>query len=164
MENLKTYTIEIDLLKNEVLKYIKYKEVSFQNIISKIDQSYENLPKEYQKRYEVFFNEIVSMLENDREDELLRDDFRYCLKRTSYSYYISSILSKRDFVNHTELADSLSIKKNHLTNIMKIIQTFKLVHSKKIGKSKYYYITPKGRNFLSYIENSETSKFLLKNV
>ncbi len=162
MTSNNVYVKKIDFLKEKVLNYIKFKNVSFERMINSIDDTFEQLDTKAQEKYEVFFNELTSLIEKDKEEEYQLNDFRECFNKTIYSYFVSTILLSSEYINHMDLATKLNISKTQLSNVMKIIISFKLVESCKIGKKKYYYITPKGREFNQFVNNDKKYVLILK--
>lgn len=162
MTSNNVYVKKLDFLKQNVLNYIKFKDVSFERMINSIDDTFEQLDTKAQEKYEVFFNELTSLIEKDKEEEYKLSDFRECFNKTIYSYFVSSILVNREYINHMELATKLNISKTQLSNVMKIIISFKLVESSKIGKNKFYYITPKGKEFNKFVNTDKKYVLILK--
>ena len=141
-------------LLEDVFLYTKDSNIPLENIVKKIDESYLALDEKSKEYYKGFFDLITSLVETKVKDQNKTTLFDECFKKTKYSYTITSILNQEDHLNHSELAEKLNIKNNQLSNIIKIVSSYKLVTSQKIGRNKYYFIMVLGEEFYNYLKDN----------
>ncbi|XMB72253.1 hypothetical protein RJI07_09125 [Mycoplasmatota bacterium WC30] len=147
-----TQNIVLLNLLEDVFLHVKDGNIPLEIILNKIDDCYlslDNISKEY---YKGFFDIVVSMVESNIKDLNKTKLYDECFKKTKYSFTITSILNQEDHLNHSDLAERLRMKKNQLSNIIKIVSAYKLVTSQKIGRKKYYFITSSGEGFNDYLK------------
>jgi predicted transcriptional regulator len=117
---------------------------------NKINDCYLTLDVNERKYYMGFFDIIVTLLEKNEGKINKEKLFIECYLKTSYSFLITSVLCNEDYLNHSDLSKKLNIKKNQLSNIIKVVSVYKLVTTQKVGREKFYFINELGEEFNEY--------------
>ena len=80
------------------------------------------------------------------------EDYKLLYKKSKYSIDVTKKLYELGSITHQKLSDSLNIKKNNLSNIMRKLEPFEIVETERIGKNVFYSLSAKGYEFFEYIE------------
>ncbi|HAX03409.1 MAG: hypothetical protein A2Y45_00390 [Tenericutes bacterium GWC2_34_14] len=162
------FTLDRDLdaklndLTLSIFTYLKSNDISFNDIVKKINRCYIEYSDE-EKEYRKGFFDAMMMLVKSKNDLIKKNShFDSCFEKSKYTYIITLTLKKKDHINHTELANQLEMKKNQLSNITKIIVAHGLITDEKIGREKFYYITEYGKQFYDYITKNKNVEHIVK--
>ena len=91
------------------------------------------------------------------------NEFKAIKRKSKYSIKLVNILyAKHREMSHGELCEALSIKKNYLSNIVKLLDAFNILFIDRIGRNVYYSLTAQGYLFHEYCEKEQTSSVFKK--
>lgn len=117
---------------------------------------------EHQLLYQTFrigqlfaFIKIEEFMDNLKEESI---NPKMILNLNNHMEDIIRIVYKERRITHQELADTLGLQKNYLTNIMKRVYAYDIFDVERIGKNKWYELTKNGMKIYFLLENKSNSK------